>query len=257
MVKQLSDRKGKSIFLFTISLIIILSIGFLFSVTCAEIIWPLDTTGQQILKEYVKKADEFLIAQGEPGINSLFEAYSSFEVFGITNQPDAEVPESVEITARLFEKTINSLEVRVSDFSRFPRIAASFIRALNPDMSMEEALKIPTERMQKAAKTPGNSFADEIEILNGTMPYIYYAYYPSQYHDGINWMQMTIIFPLEGYWDGISLYSGSEATRAPDHYSDHSADFEGYDSEDEYVHFEIFITPTPEPDSPAGAEPGL
>ena len=165
------------------------------------------------------------------------------------------MPEQVEITARLFENTLNSLEVRVSDFSRFPRIAASFIRALEPEtMSMKEALEVPTQRMQKAAKAPGNSFEDQVETLNGTQPYIYYAYYPSQYHDGVNWLQMTIVFPLEGYWDGNGILSGSEVTRAPDTYSDHSSDYEGYDSDDDYVHYEIFMSPTPEPDSAAAEE---
>ena len=254
------NQERKSIFHSVNRVLAFILLSLIISVTCshAEIVWPVDTVGQQMLKQYAEKAEEFLILQGEPGINSLFEAYRSFEVFGITDQPEAEVPENVEITARLFENTINSLEVRVSEFNRFPRIAASFIRALSPDaMSMEEALKVPTERMQRAAKAPGNSFEDQIEILNGTMPYIYYAYYPSQYHDGVNWLQMTIIFPLEGYWDGISFLSGSEATRAPDNYSDHSADFEGYNSEDDYLHFEVFMTPTPEPDSPAGEEEGL
>ena len=218
----------------------------------ADIRWPEETAGQRMLKQYLDKAGEFLIAQGEPGINSLFDAHRSIVVFGITDLPEAEAPEKVEITARLFENSINSLEIRVSDFSRFPRIAASFIRALTPDaMTMEEALKIPTERMQRAAKSPESSFEDQVEILNGTVPYIYYAYYPSQYHDGVNWLQMTIIFPLEGYWDGTGILSGSEDTRAPDTYSDHAPDYEGYESEDDYIHYEIFMTPTPEPDSAA------
>ena len=217
-----------------------------------DIVWPENTEGQRILKAYVETANRFLTEQGEQGINSLFEAYPGFAVFGITDLPEAEVPESVEITAQLFPNTLNSLQVRVSDFARFPRIAASFIRALTPEtMTREEALAVPTQRMQKAAKAPGNSFEDEVESLNGTVPYIYYAYYPDQYHDGINWLQMTIVFPLEGYWDGSGMISGTEVTKAPDTYSDHSADYEGYDSDDEYVHYEVFFTPTPEPDSAA------
>ena len=218
----------------------------------AEIKWPENTGGQRLLKTYAESANRFLIEQGEPGINSLFEAYPGQVVFGITSEPEAEVPENVEITAKLFPETVNSLQVRVSDVSRFPRIAASFIQALSPEtITREEALKAPTNRMQRAASAPETSFEDQVEDLNGTVPYIYYAYYPNQYHDGVSWLQMTIVFPLEGYWDGRETVTGSEVTRGPDNYSDHSEDYEGYDSDDDYTHYEIFSTPTPEPDSAA------
>ena len=219
----------------------------------ADIVWPERTEGQKVLKAYVETANSFLISQGEPGINSLFEAYPGQVVFGITDQPEAEVPEKVEITAKLFPATINAIEVRVSDLNRVPRIAASFIRALSPEkMTLEEALAGPTKRMQKAAASPASSFEEQVESLNGTVPYIYYAYYPDQYHDGVNWMQMTIVFPMEGYWDGSGVLSGETATRGPDTYSDHSSDYEGYFSSDDYSHYEFFVTPTPEPDSAAG-----
>ena len=218
----------------------------------ANPVWPENTEGQRVLKQYVETADRFLKEQGEPGVNSLFEAYAGFAVFGITDLPDAETPESVEITARLFPSTINSLEVRVSDLTRFPRIAASFIQALEPEtMTREDALAVPTRRMQRAAAAPENSFEDQVENLNGTVPYVYYAYYPNQYSDGVNWMQMTIIFPMEGYGNSDIVISGTEETKAPDTYSDHSADYEGYESKDDYVHYEIFETATPEPDSAA------
>ncbi len=223
-----------------------------------EVSWPENTEGQKILKRYAETANRFLVEQGEAGINSLFEAYPGLAVFGITDLPDAEAPEKVEITARLFPDSINSLEVRVSDFSRFPRIAASFIQALDPEgIRREEALKEPTQRMQRAAKAPESSFEDQVESLNGTVPYIYYAYFPNQYHDGISWLQMTIVFPLEGYWDGSTLITGAEATRGPDTYSDHAADYDGYYSDDDFVHYEIFVSPTPEPDSAAAeSDPG-
>ncbi len=230
--------------------------GFALLLLCAgslaDIAWPENTEGQRILKAYAETANRYLKEQGEPGINSLFESYTGFEVFGITEFPDAEVPERVEITAYLYAEAINRVQIRVSDLGRFPRISASFIQALNPDkITREEALSIPTKRMQRAAGSPGNSFEEETETLNGAAPYIYCGYYPNQYHDGVDWMQMTIVFPLDGYWNGEDLNSGSEATRAPDTYSDHSADYEGYDSEDDYSHYEIFSTATPEPDSAA------
>ncbi len=218
----------------------------------ADIVWPENTEGQKMLKRYVETADGFLLEQGEQAVNSLFEAYPGFEVFGITDQPNAEVPEGVEITAQLFPDSINTLQLRVSYIPRFDRIAAAFIRALNPDMSMEEALSTPRRRAQKAMDRPEDSFEDEVEELNGTMPYVYYAYYPDQYHDGVSWMQMTIVFPMAGYWDGSSLLTGETATKGPDTYSDHAEDYEGYYSQDDYSHYEFFTTPTPEPDSAAG-----
>ncbi len=219
--------------------------------------FPENTAGQRMLKQYAEQANLFLIQQGELGINSVFEAQRSMVVFGITSQPGEFLPEGVEITAMLYENSINTLQVRVNDFSRFPRIAASFIRALTPDsMSMKEALDEPTKRMQKASKAPKNSFADQVETLNGTVPYIYYAYYPNQYHEEVNWLQMTIVFPMEGYWDGRSIQSGTQVTDAPWVDEDQDADYEGYDSQDDYVHYEIFVTPTPEPDSAAAESYG-
>lgn len=239
-------RKGLALFLTTLLVLTGLP-------GTADVIWPENTEGQRMLRKYLETVNRYLVEQGEFGINSLFEAYPSLEIFGITDEPEAEVPEAVEITARLFQNSINSLEIRVSDLGRFPRIASSFIQALSPDngMSREEALRTPTQRMQKAASAPENSFEDQVESLNGTVPYIYYAYYPNQYSDGINWLQMTIIFPMEGYWNGQNPVTGAETTKGPDTYSDHSMDYEGYDSEDDFVHYEIFMTATPEPDSAA------
>ncbi len=220
---------------------------------CADPVWPEDTEAQRLLKQYVEIADGYLQEQKERPINSLFEAYRSFEVFGITDQPDAEMPEGVEITAKLFVDSINSLEVRVSYIPRFPQIAAAFIRALNPEMTMEEALAVPKRRAQKALDQPTSSFEDEVEELNGTVPYIYYAYYPNQYRDGVNWIQMTIVFPMAGYWDSGEVFTAETATKGPDTYSDHASDYDGYYSQDDYTHYDYFTTPTPEPDSAAGS----
>ena len=210
--------------------------------------WPERTPAQRMLKEYVNLANTFLTEQGEHPINSLFTASEKMEVFGITDQPDAEIPEGVEITAQLFQDTINSLEVRVSFIPRFPQIAAAFIRALTPEtMSMEEALRIPSDRAEKAWKNAANSWEERVEPMNGTMPYIYYAYYPNQYRDGNNWLQMTIIFPMAGTWDGSSMLSGEYSTHAPENYGENPADFEGYSTSDDYTHYEFFTTPTPEP----------
>jgi hypothetical protein len=221
----------------------------------AEIAWPENTGGQRMLKAYAETANRFLIEQGEAGINSLFEAYPGLEVFGITDLPGAEVPEQVEITANLFPESINSLQVRVSEPARFPRICAAFLQALSPETTREDALTVPTQRMQRAAKAPENSFEDEVETLNGTEPYVYYAYYPNQYHDGVNWLQMTIVFPLEGSWDGGGFLTGAQTTPRAENHIDYEPDYEGSNlPPDDYVHYEIFVTATPEPDSAAAEE---
>ena len=221
----------------------------------AELNWKTETAGQQVLKLYVENANLALESHGEQPVNSLFEMYQGFAVMGITILDNAETPEGVEITARLFAESINSLEVRVSDVSRFPVIAAAFLQAMSPEtMSWEDALKTPKERATKAAASPQNSYEEPMEDLNGTAPRVFYAYYPNQYQDGVNWMQMTIIFPLEGYWDGYGVINNPEQTKAPDTYSGHSADYEGYFSRDDYSHLDVFMTATPEPDSAAAEE---
>ena len=218
----------------------------------ADPVWPENTDGQRMLKSYMMQVDRFLQEQGERPVNSLFEAYAGFEVFGITDQPDALMPEGVEITAQLFRDGINTIQVRVSYIPRFSQIAAAFLRALNPEgMTTAEAKATPERRARQALDSPENSFEDEVEPLNGSMPRVYYAYYPNEYRDGVNWIQMTIVFPLAGSWDGESIGGGAAATKGPDTYSDHASDYEGYYSQDDYSHYDYFSTPTPEPDSAA------
>ena len=60
---------------------------------------------------------------------------------------------------------------------------------------------------------------------------------------------MTIIFPLEGTWDGSSTTTAAETTKAPDTWSGNDANYDGFFSSDDYTHYEIFTTATPEPDS--------
>ena len=219
----------------------------------ADIAWKQDTPAQIILKDYVTAANARLAELGELPINTTFEPiYSSFAVFGITAAPDAETPEGVEITIRMLYDSLDRLELRVSDLSRFPNIAAALILALYGDaLTPEEALSVPQDRAAKAAGAPGNSFEEPVEELSGTTPRMYYAYYPNQYRDGVNWMQMTMIFPLPGTWDGSGMVVGETPEKIRDASSDASEDYEGYYSQDDYSHLEVFVTATPEPDSAA------
>ncbi|MBQ3278144.1 MAG: hypothetical protein IJG94_03185 [Clostridia bacterium] len=221
----------------------------------ADLAWQADTPGQQALRAYMDRVNVFLQEMGEQPVNSLFEMYKQLATFGITAREGADEPEGVEISVSLLYDAINSLVLRVNDPGRFPVIAAALIQALNPDtISRESALSVPQERARKAAKNPQNSFEDPVEELNGTQPRMYYAYYPNQYRDGVNWLQMTIIFPLEGTWDGSSTTTAAETTKAPDTWSGNDANYDGYFSSDDYTHYEIFTTATPEPDSAAAEE---
>lgn len=221
----------------------------------ASVAWKENTPAQKLLKEYIENVNRFLADQGELEINTCFEMYDSQAVLGITSAPNAETPEGVEVTVRLYYDSINSLQLRVDEAERFPVIAGAFLQALYPDtMTAAQAKSAPEARTRKALSAPENSFEDEVEELNGTTPRMYYAYYPDQYHDGVSWMQMTIIFPLAGYWEGVGVIDGATPTKGPDTYSGNDPEYEGYYSVDDYRHYEYFVTPTPEPDSPAGEE---
>lgn len=221
-------------------------------VLAEELSWVQNTPAQTALKEYIENVNRYLTDQGETGINTIFEMYSAFAVLGITALPNAETPEDVEITVTLTYDGISSLQLRTSDIRRFPVIAASLIRALYGDsMSAEEAIAIPADRAASVLKAPDNSYEEKVDDLNGTVPRFYYAYYPNQYHDGISWMQMTIIFPMPGTWDGGGMITGTVEEKGQDPDSGASEDYEGYYSEDDYSHYEVFSSPTPEPDSAA------
>ncbi len=236
------------------SLMLLLLAAILLSVTAlGEIQWKQDTAGQRMLKSYVEAADVFLREQGESPVNSLFEMYRGMAVFGITAEDNAEVPEDVEITARLTEESIDSIQVRVNSLDRFEVIASAFLQALFPDeMSRDTAAKGPKSLVKRAEKKPQNSYEEDVEPLNGTIPRAYYAYFPDQYHDGVSWAQMTIIFPLPEYLGEYGLGGGVMETNGPDTYTDGAEGYEGYSPKDDFQHFEVFVSPTPEPESPAG-----
>ena len=223
------------------------------AVCAGEQAWKTDTPGQAFLKAYIETANRLLTEKGEKPVNRLFEMYPTIAVMGITEQEDAEVPENVEITAVLLEDRIDRIQLRVSgDPGRFSVIAACMIQALYGDnISTENALKAPADLADRAAKTPNDSYEEPVEELSGRIPRFYYAYYPNQYHDGQNWLQMTVIFPMETSWNGSEMIIGTPEERGIDPESGVSEDYEGYFSRDDYSHFEVFATATPEPDSAA------
>ena len=218
----------------------------------AELSWTTDTPAQQQLKNYIESANQYLKEYGELPVNRIFEMYPVIATLGIVKDPKAEAPEDVEITVNLLADRINSLQLRVCDAERFPQIAAGLIRGLyKENITPENAIKAAGELAEKATKEPKNSYEEPIEAMSGRIPRFYYAYYPDQYHDGRNWLQMTMIFPMDPEWTGGDMIVGEEYIKGVDPDSGVSEDYEGYYSEDDYSHFEVFVTATPEPDSAA------
>ena len=213
--------------------------------------WRDDTPALKILKNYTENINKLLTEAGEQPINSLFSCFPAETVMGITAEDDAEIPEGVEITVKLYYDTMDSLQLRVNDPDRFPVIAAAILRALyGENMTQEEAISIPADRAKRAKADPGNSFEEPVEEMNGTIPRVYYAYKPNEYRDGVNWLQMTLIFPMAGEWDGTGLIIGTETDRGFVA-EDWDPDYDMTVREDDYLHLEVFETATPEPDSAA------
>ena len=213
--------------------------------------WREDTPALKMLKNYTENINKLLTEAGEQPINSLFSCYPAEAVMGITSEDNAEIPEGIEITVELYQDTINSLQLRVNNPDRFPAVAAAVLRALyGESMTQEDAVRVPQDRADKAKKEPDASFEEPVDPMNGTIPRVYYAYKPNEYRDGVNWLQMTLIFPLAGSWDGEGLIIGTEedAEYVPE---DADPDYEGFMRTDDYTHLEVFSTATPEPDSAA------
>ena len=213
------------------------------------------TPAQKSLKTYLENVNAFLAESGEQEINHVFDQLKTVVELGITSSEDAYEPEDVTVTVYLYTGSINYLVLRVNDAGRFPKIAAAFRRALNPQtMTQAEALKTPAERAKKAVTNPTDSFEDKVEEekLNGINFREFYAYYPNQYRDAVNWIQLMIIFPQEGCWNEETGIIDNEARpKTEDRDADQDKEYDGYYSVDDYEHLSISITPTPEPDSAA------
>ena len=100
-------------------------------------------------------------------------------------------------------------------------------------------------RKDQASGDMTHSFEETVSDLQSDQPRAYFAYYPNQYGDGRHWLQMTLIFARPGSEGGGIVLA--DATPAPST----DEEYEGYFSQDNYSHLEIFATPTPEPDSAA------
>ena len=218
----------------------------------ADMTWPKVTTaGQAQLQAYVARVNENLTAQGQPTVNAIFEFYETFATMGITAQDNAEVPESVEMTFFLNAEGLMSLQLRVSDAGRFSAVTAACVQASSPTaIALETVLAEANQYLQRTLDTPYAAFEDEVNAVQGPSPRVYYAYYPNQYADGVDWRQMTLIFPLPGSVDA-PLAVTPEPIVALDADGNEVYSMNTRTYEEGYEHLEVFVTPTPEPDSAA------
>ena len=231
-----------------VRLIRLLCLTMILTLLCAaapaELAWP---AGQEKLESYIALVNETLVSRGERAFNSLITCTQSVATLAITAEDNAEVPEDVELDVTMEGGRPVKLVLRVSNPSRFALLAGACIQAVSPDVTtLEDAMKDPGVYASKAASSPQNSFEDTVSELAGETPRTYYAYYPNQYHDGVSWLQLTLIFPMEG-----SEETGVAPTETP-HVAVATDEHEGYLPVDGGTHLEVFTTATPEPDSPAG-----
>ena len=225
----------------------------LFSAAAAEIEWPAAlTSGQAALRHYVDKVNLTLTQQGAGVIDMQYELYPAFASLGMDGE---ETPDTVEMQFRLGEGGMHSLVLRSWDPDKFQQTAAACLAASTSATTLEAAESLVRNYADvlradltaaKSGSAMTHSFEETVNDLQGDQPRAYFAYYPNQYGDGRHWLQMTLIFARPGSIDGSISAAG--ATPPP---ATSTEEYEGYFSQDNYSHFEIFASPTPEPDSAA------
>ena len=217
----------------------------------ASLAWPDELTPvQEQLRAYVQRVNDNLAACGQQQINSLFELYPTYAALGVTGQDGAMMSEGIELAFTFSASSLSVLTLSVSDMGRFAAIAASCMQAASADnLLLQDAVAAASTYAFLAQQEPNNSYEEPADLTPGAAPRTYFSYYPNQYYDGVNWLQMTLVFPLPGYSDSLAF-----TTPAPDTVTGETP-YEGYLDDyiprDDYVHFEVFVTATPEPNSPA------
>jgi len=218
----------------------------------AELNWTWSDSDDE-LRQYITAVNDLLATQQSGEINMVYEIYPSFASFGMNGE---ETPETTEMYFLLGSGHLHSLTLRICDPDLFEKAAAACLTAASSGIFLEDALTLTAsyadilrQDLAAASSDPQNamthSFEEPVNDLQGNQPRAYFAYYPNQYGDGKHWLQMTLIFARPGSTGGA--LSVADATPAPST----DVEYEGYFSQDNYNHLEIFATPTPEPDSAA------
>lgn len=221
----------------------------------AEIEWPAAlTSGQAALRHYVDTVNLTLTQQNAGVIDMQYELYPAFASLGMDGE---ETPDTVEMQFRLGEGGMHSLTLRSWDPDKFQHTAAACLASATSAITPEAAQTLVKDYadvlrsdLASAKSNPGaamtHSFEEAVNDLQGDQPRAYFAYYPNQYGDGRHWLQMTLIFARPGSAGGAISVAGATPPPAAS-----NEEYEGYFSHDNYSHFEIFASPTPEPDSAA------
>ena len=220
------------------------------AVALAEISWPAAThQGQQLLQGYIATVNGVLATTGGGQIDVLHMLTPGIADLGmdgieLPDDPYAEVDLPAEISVIMGEEGLHSITLRMQDPTRFALVAAACIHAASPNaIPLETATAIANAYAANVRNAPNRGFEEVINDVQGAQPRAYFAYYPDQYKDEHNWLQLTLIFARPGSVEAGVIVPGT--TPAPD------AEDGVWLSQDNYSHFEYFVTPTPEPDSAA------
>lgn len=230
---------------------LLLCVLMITSAAMADIQWPAEpTAGQKQLQAIVEYANAALEAHQGGVIDVQYELYTTFASLGMDGvempeDPFADFTMPVEIHIIMTEEGIHSIKLRMQDVNRFAVAAAAFIHAATPGaVSYEQAYAITSAYTNSVLSAPNRSFEEVVNDVQGYQPRAYFAYYPNQFFDQHNWMQLTLILSRPGSVDAPVIVPVT--TPAPE-----TAEDQVWLSEDNYSHLEIFVTPTPEPDSAA------
>ena len=220
------------------------------TVAAAEIVWPSGMTqGQQQLQAYITRVNAALSQTGGGQIDVLHGLYPRLADLGmdgyeLPDDPFAPYDPPAEISVILGNDGMHSIELRMQDPARYSIVAAAFINAASPEsISLESARAIADAYAGGVLAEPNRSFSEEVNDAQGPQPRAYFAYFANQFMDEHNWIQLTIVFARPGSAAAPVIVPGS--TPAPD------VGDSVWLSDDNYTHLEVFVTPTPEPDSAA------
>ena len=226
-----------------------------------DIDWDTPAAGQnlsgnaavEMLKDYIRCVNETLISSGAGKIDPCYELYPTFASLGLNG---AEFAQHAEITVNMNATGITSLVLRMDNLTSFALIGGALVQQTSPNsITLDEAVSAVQAYVRKVQESNGNgvveSFEEQPILSQGTQTRLYGAYYPNQYHDNANWMQLTIIFPQPGSVDGgLLLNNDAGPTATPDPDGDEISGYFPFDGFQD-SHLEVFVTPTPEPDSAA------
>ena len=212
-----------------------------------------DSSAVGALKDYMQRVNETLAASGAGQIAPCYELYPTFASLGLNG---AEFAQHAEISVTMNAAGITSLVLRMDNLTNFDLIGGALVYQTSPEsITLNEAVSAVQAYVRRVQESNGNgatvSFEEQVVLAQGAQTRIYGAYYPNQYHDNANWMQLTIVFPQPNSVDGgLLLDNGAGPTATPDPDGDEISGYFPFDGFQD-SHLELFTTPTPEPDSAA------